>query len=181
MKTILSIFVSCLVVILLTACVSRPVKETQWPAEIPAHAYFVQHFEEDAENKKGQDIDEYLMWVLRFYNGWELYSNGWTKTTAASLQGVKDPLVAQEIKTKMGLIGKGIAGEWAKNKSSRRVLTRHVVVWGNALIESIRRDEELKLINRVLNDLNGLLEYKIGLDEIKAERYYSKDKDDVFS
>ena len=42
-------------------------------------------------------------------------------------------------------------------------------------------DEEVKLINRVLTDLNGLLDKDLDLDEVNADRYYPKDKDDVFS
>ena len=45
-----------------------------------------------------------------------------------------------------------------------------------------KRGEELKLINRVLSDVNNLVAKKIDIDDIKAERYYAKDKDDdVFS
>jgi len=169
--------------LLLTACVSHAPKEDQWPSDMPSRAFFVAAYETDADNKKGQDLDEYLLWVLRFYKGWELYRNGWTQVTSDSLIGVKNPQNAQEIRVKMDLIGSGIASEWAKNKSNRRVLTRHVVVWGNALIESIKRGEpeEIKLINRVLTDLNGLLEKDIDLEEVKAERYYPRDKDDAFS
>ena len=165
---------------LLTSCATRVPQDANWPTDIPSRAFFVAHYESDLENRADQDVDEYLMWVLRFYKGWELYRNGWTKVTEDSLHGVTDPALAQEIKTKMGLIGEGIACEWAKNKKDRRVLTRHVVVWGNALIESIKRDQELALINRVLADLNGLLLNQIALDDVKAERYFPRDGDDVF-
>lgn len=167
---------------LLAGCASKAPKEEHWPADMPSRAFFMAAYEADLENKKGQDAEEYLLWVIRFYKGWELYRNGWTQVTTDSLIGVKDPRNMVEIKTKMDLLGSGIASEWAKNKNDRRVLTRHVVVWGNALVESIKHGEpeEVKLINRVLNDLNGLLEKRIDLDEVKADRYYPKDKDDVF-
>lgn len=171
-----------LLVMLLSACVSQAPKEEHWPGDMPSRAFFVAAYEADTLNKKGQDVEEYLLWVIRFYEGWELYRNGWIQVTSDSLIGVKDPELAREIHRKMNLIGSGIAAEWAKNKSDRRVLTRHVVVWGNALIESIKRGEkeEMKLINRVLSDLNGLLEKNIDLDDVKADRYYPRDKDDVF-
>lgn len=168
--------------LLLTACANRAPKEENWPSDMPSRAFFVAAYEADTVNKEGQDLEEYLLWVIRFYKGWELYRNGWTQVTADALLGVKDPQRAIEIHSKMNLIGSGIACEWAKNKNDRRVLTRHVVVWGNALIESIKHGEleEIKLINRVLNDLNGLLDKNIDLDEVKADRYYARDKDDVF-
>ncbi|RYY73391.1 MAG: hypothetical protein EOO52_18500 [Gammaproteobacteria bacterium] len=165
--------------LLLTACATRPPLEANWPTDIPPREFFIAHYESDLENKTSQDVDEYLLWVIRFYNGWELYRNGWTKVTEDSLHGVNDPSLRQEIRTKMGLIGEGIACEWAKGKKDRRILTRHVVVWGNALIESIKRDQELALINRVLADVNGLLLNQVALDEVKAERYFPRD-DDVF-
>lgn len=165
---------------MLSACANRVPQEANWPKDIPARSFFVAHYEADIENKAGQDVDEYLLWVLRFYQGWELYRNGWTKVTEDSLHGVNDPALAREIRTKMGLIGEGIACEWAKNKKDRRILTRHVVVWGNALVESIKRDQELALINRVLADVNGLLLNQVALDDVKAERYFPRDGDDVF-
>jgi len=164
--------------LLLTACVSRPPQQADWPADIPSREFFVAQYEADEDNKGAEDLDEYLLWVIRFYKGWELYGNGWTKVTQDSLHGVKDPLVAQEIKAKMDLIGQGIASEWPKNKKDRRIYTRHIVVWGNALVESIKRDQELLLINRVLADVNGLISRKVGVDAIKAERYFPRDKDD---
>ena len=165
----------------LTACVSRAPQQADWPTHIPSREFFVARYEADADNKASEDLNEYLLWVVRFYEGWELYSNGWTKVTQDALHGVKDPVAAQEIKTKMDLIGQGIACEWPKNKKDRRIYTRHIVVWGNALIESIKRDQELPLINRVLADVNGLVAYQVGVDEIKAERYFPRDgSDDVF-
>ena len=136
------------------------------------------HYESDLDNKASEELDEYLLWVVRFYEGWELYSNGWTKVTQDSLRGVKDPAVAREIKTKMDLIGQGIALEWPKNKKDRRIYTRHIVVWGNALIESIKRDQELPLINKVLADVNALVACQVRVDDIKAERYFPHDSDD---
>ena len=166
----------------LTACVSRLPDTVVWPKDIPSREFFVAQYEADSLNKKTQDLQEYLLWVLRFYKGWELYSNGWSKVTEDSLHGVTDAALAQEIKADMDQIGVGIACEWAKNKKDRRVLTRHVVVWGNALIESMRRGQaqEIVLVRRVLADLNGLLDTQVDLDEIKPERYFPRDNDDVF-
>ncbi|MES2675680.1 MAG: hypothetical protein V4660_15675 [Pseudomonadota bacterium] len=167
-------------VVLLNACVTHAPKEAQWPTDIPSRSFFVAAYEADLDNKEIQDRDEYLLWVFRFYKGWELYRNGWSQVISDSLIGVTDPVVAQEIKTKMEFIGSTIATEWAKTKKDRRILTRHVVVWGNALIESIKRGERVTLINKVLSDVTGLLSGAIDLDDVKAERYYPKDKDDVF-
>jgi len=166
-------------ILFLSSCVSHPPQQANWPKDIPAREVFVAHFESDLDNKKNEDLDEYLLWVVRFYEGWELYHNGWTKVTVDSLHGVNDPATAAEIKTKMDLIGLGIACEWAKNKKDRRIYTRHIVIWGNALVESIKRNQELPLINRVLSDVNGLVVNKVAIDDIKPERYFPRE-DDIF-
>lgn len=181
MKSRIFYSIIILSMVLLTACVNRPPNASHWPADMPSRDFFVAAFNTDLENKADQKLDDYLLWVVRFYKGWELYRNGWSQVTEDSLIGVTDPALRQEIKTKMDFIGWSIACEWAKSKKDRRILTRHVVVWGNALIESIKRGEELKLINRVVSDVTAILESKIDLDDIKAERYYPKDKDDAFS
>lgn len=180
MKSKIILILTLVGLFLLSACATRSQQASSWPSDMPSREFFVAHYESDVENKDGQDVDEYLLWVLRFYKGWELYSNGWSNVTEDSLHGVTDPVLAQEIRTKMNLIGEGIACEWAKNKKDRRILTRHVVVWGNALIESIKRDQELPLINRVLADVNGLLVNQVAMDDVKAERYFPRDGDDVF-
>ncbi len=46
---------------------------------MPARSVFVAAFNSDLENKKEQELDEYLLWVVRFYQGWELYRNGWVQ------------------------------------------------------------------------------------------------------
>jgi hypothetical protein len=165
---------------LLSGCSTRMTQQANWPKDIPSREFFVAHYEADTVNKEQESVDEYLLWVVRFYKGWELYSNGWTKVTQDSLYGVTDPVLAKEIKTKMDMIGETIACEWPKNKKDRRILTRHIVVWGNALVESIKRGQELNLINRVLADARGLVGNQVAIDDIKADRYFPQDKDDVF-
>ena len=175
------LFVVLVLFSLLSACSSRMTKEAYWPTEIPSREFFVAKYEADIENQNVETLDEYLLWVVRFYEGWELYNNGWTKVTTDSLHGVTDPVLAEKIKTRMDMIGQTIACEWPKNKKDRRILTRHIVIWGNALVESIKRGQELALIDRVLADANGLLVRKIAIDDIKADRYFPRDPaDDVF-
>lgn len=181
MKCRFFLYVVLLSFTLLTACTSHPPKSAQWPRELPSREYFVANYDADIENKKSQDLDEYLMWVLRFYQGWELYHNGWTRVTVDSLRTVTDPVEAEAIKSHMYIIGKNIAGEWAKNKKERRVLTKHVAVWGNALVESIKRGKELALVEKIDIDITNLLAERLSINDIKPERYFPADKDDVFS
>lgn len=180
MKNVIAHIFVIVVVSLLLSCATKPPKQADWPQGMPSRDYFVAMYYTDPENVKVEELDEYLLWIVRFYDGWELYSNGWIKVTKDSIATVKDPQKAAEITHKMNLIGQGIACEWAKGKKDRRILTRHIVVWGNALVESIKRDQEIPLINRVLADVNGLVEKRVAIEDIRAERYFSRDGDDVF-
>ena len=180
MKTVLRSSLLFVSMSLVSACTSHAPKQANWPQGMPSRDYFVAQFESDPVNKQDEELDEYLLWVVRFYEGWELYHNGWIKVTKDSVATVKDAQKAEEITHKMNLIGQGIASEWAKGKKDRRILTRHIVVWGNALVESIKRDQEIPLIDRVLADVNGLVAKEVAIDEIRADRYFPRDGDDVF-
>ena len=78
-KILLSLGLICL--LLLNSCSTASKRLASWPSDMPSREFFVAHYESDLDNKKEQDVDDYLLWVLRFYKGWELYSNGWSKVT----------------------------------------------------------------------------------------------------
>ena len=165
----------------LTACATQKDIAHQWPEGLPALAYFEEVYAQDLRNQQEQTLDEYLVWVKRYYLGWELYRRGWLDVTQDLVNQIDDPALASEVNNKMLAIGRAVAGEWAKKTNTRKIFTRHVAVWGNALVESMNRGEELKLINIVQKDVNQLLADKLSVDAIKADRYYAPDKDDVFS
>ena len=93
---------------------------------------------------------------------------------------MNDPQKAEHVKEKMFLIGKSVSGEWAKKTKQRKIFTRHVAIWDNALVESMMRGEEEVLINSVASDVNNLLAEKLPVEAITADRYYQQDKNDIF-
>ena len=151
-----------------------------WPNEMPSRAYFLNIYEADETNKKIQTQEEYLTWIVRFYSGWELYRRGWIKMTDELVAQVDDRTQVKEIRYKIDRIGRLVSGEWAKKSDTRTIYLRHVSIWGNALLESLDRDEALPLINRVNQDVDDLLAHRINADIITAERYFPADKDDPF-
>jgi hypothetical protein len=163
---------------ILSACAPNQVKESAWSAELPPRNYFLNSYEQDDTNKKKQSQGEYLTWVIRFYEGWELYPRGWNKITQELLMKIKNPQIAQLIKTKMNRAGLLISSEWAKDNHCRTISTRHVALWGNALMKSVDRGESLQLIDRVTADVQGLLARKISADAISADRFYQSYEDD---
>lgn len=174
---------ACLLLVMsLFACTSNKVahQKVPWPSEMPSRAYFLKIYEADEVNKQIQTKEEYLTWIVRFYNGWELYRRGWIKMTNELVAQVEDPSQVKEIRYKIDRIGRLVSGEWAKKSDTRTIYLRHVSVWGNALLESLDRNEALPLINRVNQDVDDLLAHKISADVITAERYFPIDEDDPF-
>jgi hypothetical protein len=151
-----------------------------WPADMPSRAYFVKIYEADEINNKIQKKEEYLTWIVRFYKGWELYRRGWIKMTNELVAQVQDPSQVNEIQYKIDRIGRLVSGEWAKKSDTRTIYLRHVSIWGNALLESLDRNEALPLIDRVNKDVDDLLAHRINADVITAERYFPADEDDPF-
>ena len=166
----------------LFACSSNKIarKTDSWPSNMPSRAYFLEVYEADHANKKVQTQEEYLTWIVRFYSGWELYRRGWIKMTNELIEQVEDPSQVDEIRQKVDRIGRLVSGEWAKKSDTRTIYLRHVSIWGNALLESLDRNEALPLINRVNQDVDDLLAHRIKADVITAERYFPADEDDPF-
>lgn len=164
----------------LFACTSHRTAQHTWPEQIPSRAYFLKVYHADEVNKQIQTEDEYLTWIVRFYNGWELYRRGWTKMSDELVVQVKDPEQVDEIREKIARIGRLVSGEWAKKSDTRTIYLRHVSIWGNALLESLDRDQALPLINRVNKDVDDLLAHKINPDVITADRYFPRDENDPF-
>lgn len=165
-------------IISLQGCAISTVNQTVWPTELPPQSYFEDQYGQDAINANYQAIDQYLIWVMRFYQGWELYPNGWNKVTDDLLFSIKEPEIAQEIEEKMTEIGLLISGEWAKNNETRMINTRHVSIWGNALLKSIEQGETMAIINRVHDDVEDLLAKRISASVITENRFYSEE--DIF-
>lgn len=164
----------------LSGCAHRQLHDDNWPERMPSRDYFVSIYEADADNKAVQTQDEYLTWVLRFYQGWELYRRGWIRMGDELLAQIHNPAEADEIEEKVGRIGRLVAGEWAKKSNTRTIYLRHVSVWGNALLESLDKEQELPLINRINQDVDDLLARRIGKDVITADRYFAQDPDNPF-
>lgn len=164
----------------LSGCVVHKIKESTWPEGLPPRVYFLDNYQQDSANKKIENEDEYLTWVIRFYQGWTLYPNGWNNITKGLLAKLKDRQTADAVKAKMDHLGVVISSEWAKNNKTRLISSRHVSVWGNALMKSLDYGDTLQLIDRVAKDIGDLLEHKIPDDTITAQRYYADDEEIAF-
>ena len=153
---------------------------SQWPQDIPARAEFEAYYAADARNQAIQSEREYLTWILRFYEGWQLYSDGWNDLVPSVLSEVEDPLERAELRAELYDAGRFIASEWAKDVDSRKVRTRQLSIWGNALREAIVRDDASAMVRQIVQDVDALMAQRITHVQITSDRYYAEDENDVF-
>ncbi|MGH1486763.1 MAG: hypothetical protein ACRBCI_11125 [Cellvibrionaceae bacterium] len=169
---LLSLMLSSLA--LFTACSSTPTNlgADNWSEDLPPKSYFSAHYQQDSQQKYISTEENYLLWVKRFYFGWELYGRGWLKATNELVETLPNKNDRKEAKEKSLLIAKLVAPEWAKDKQYRVINTRHLIIWGNALNESTIKKEQLLILDRILRDVNTLLDRKIQPKDIASNRYY---------
>lgn len=166
-----SLLASMLLALVAASCARAPVQPVEWPDDLPPISHYHQIYDQDEENQAAQSRTKYLEWVVRFYHGWKLHQDGWHATTRDVLHGIEDGPGKQRLKRKMAHLGRMISGEWAKNSRSRRIRSRQLSVWGQALLDSIERGDEETLIDQVTHDVGALLSGDLDPAEITLARY----------
>ena len=125
-SVVLALFVS---VLMLQGCSTTPgISGGGWPAGIPEQAYYQDSFRADVENQQWQTEQDYMRWVVRFYEGWALYPRGWkwlSEEVDGTLAEEKKPHMSQI----MASLGERISAEWSKDRRSRTVNTTHLMIW----------------------------------------------------
>jgi hypothetical protein len=164
------IFCWCL---LMPGC-SNNVKQDPWPDDMPERSYFEQQYRADAENESRQSLSDYLLWVQRFYRGWSVYPDGWN-TISRSLLNVSSSGELATIDSELKILGKRIAAEWAKDNAIRKIASKHVLIWGQALQMSVAKHEVRLILQKVAADVAGLLNRNISGDMITASRFYAEE------
>ena len=167
-----------LLMLLVSGCAEYPIKTSSWPDTMPSNETFLANYQQDGVNANLQSLDEYLLWVKRFYQGWELYPNGWITLSDNVARKLQEPLLARAVKEKLRNLGVVIAAEWAKNNETRRITTQQVSVWGNALLNSLQHGETLSILERVAQDVEDLLANRISPEQITENRFYAEE--DIF-
>ncbi len=161
----------------LSGCAINKPQESSWPNELPPRAYFLDQYQQDITNKSIQSQEEYLLWIVRFYKGSDLYPNGWHNITQDIVLKLKNSPTTDNVQAKLDQLGLLISEEWAKNNKTRMINSLHVSVWGNALLKSLEQNETLHLIDRVTSDVDDLLARKLPVETILAERYYVQEEE----
>lgn len=164
--------------VILTGCAGIGEAKLTWEADLPSQQYFLDAYDRDPTNAKNQSLDQYITWVTRFYQGWELYPEGWHIITRNIIVSIKQQELLPEIQDKMQRLGLLISAEWAKDNQSRQINTRHVSIWGNALLKSLEHGETLSMLNRITTVVEDLLAKRISATVITENRFYAEE--DIF-
>lgn len=166
----------CLVVAaLLGGCTStKPLSGKTWHDQLPPKQYFIDYYNAHSNKPESYSIDEYLMWVERFYLGWELFSRGWLKATDELVATLEDPGEQAQAKQLSFDLGKIVSAEWALENDIRKVNSQHLSIWGNALMESMTRQEQLLMLNKILADAKAVVNESLPAKEFHSERYYAQ-------
>lgn len=166
----------------LAACsLFRPATDSQaWPEDLPDRAYFEAIYEADSANQKLQSKQAYLTWIIRFYQGSALYQRGWNDLVPDVVEGIEPEAQQQALEQQLHVIGKKIAGDWAKDNSVRQITTAHLATWGQAMNESVVHNEQVELVQQIARDVERLLQNTLSPQAIVASRYYPEDEGDVF-
>lgn len=157
-----------LVAALLAGCVAAPPEEA-WPEYIPERARFVELWRADAENRAAQDVDEYLAWVVRFYEGLRPIALPWRDITAAVVADLEGDERAEAI-ARMERLGLRISGEWAKENELRVIDTGMLSLWG-AVMLGVETPERLAAMDMIAQDVGGLLNESLAPAAINEQRY----------
>jgi len=154
-------------------CSAAVVRQSAWPETLPPQTGFTERYEQDRQTAELQSREQYLTWVERFYQGWDMYPNGWSQISRDLAVKIADPSAKMKVETKLRHLGIVIAAEWAKDNTVRRITTRHVAIWGNALRKSAEPAEILEIVDLVLDDVDNLLNHRMAADTIAENRFYA--------
>ena len=146
-----------------------------WPAELPEAHSFLVAWRADAANRALQQENDYLQWVQRFYKGGNLVP-GWLAVSEQVLQRLNTAEQAS-VGGRLQQLGMRIGAEWAKDNAARRINTRMVGVWRDALLEALRREDLEAFLLLLEGDVTALLSARLEADDILFERYYTDEFD----
>ena len=156
---------------LVACCASTPPPAEDWPRSIPPRANYEQLHARDATNGEIESLDEYLVWVTRFYAGWGPFPYGWNAMSEAALEAVPEERYALVV-AKLDYLGQLISGEWAKARARTRIPSRALSAWAQAMNEAIERGEVEALLDRAIEDVQSVLAGNLDGDAIRLDRYY---------
>lgn len=168
-----------LALLLLAGCSS--VNQEQWPQQLPPRSHYLDAYANDHTNQQYQSRQDYLKWVVNFYQGTVLYRRGWNQMIDEVKQTLTDQEQQNLAERRLREIGKQISTEWAKNRKARKINSRHVYVWGNSLLTAVANGTLFPYMEQVAIDVNAILNDQLEGDAVVESRYFAEDPNDAFN
>ncbi len=161
------------VIILLSAlsasCMSSRILE-QWPEDIPEQRHFRSLYQDDKINAQLQSEIEYLTWVSRFYQGWEMMPIGWDDISGSVLVDL-EPAQHRYLNRKLSRIGVQISGEWAKDNSVREIDSRMLSLWAGVMQADFSAQYRVRAVDLIAQDVALLLQGALAPEAVDEYRY----------
>ncbi|MCH2347955.1 MAG: hypothetical protein MK299_11300 [Pseudomonadales bacterium] len=154
----------------LTLCACRNTDLPNWPSELPEQHYFVSAYQSDINNTAAQSQQEYLQWVLSFYEGNLVVPTGWLYIQNLVVRSAQ-PELKEKLELHLTTLGGKIAAEWAKANEHRTIDSRMLGIWGSVLQLAEGPEQQQKTIQLIGEDVNALLEKDLLAAEIQDVRY----------
>tara|TARA_R100001377_G_scaffold52954_2_gene31096 strand:- start:769 stop:1338 length:570 start_codon:yes stop_codon:yes gene_type:complete len=156
-------------VALLAGCMSSAILE-QWPEQIPQQSYFQRLYREDGGNQERQSEVEYLVWVARFYEGWEMMPIGWRDISDSVLVDL-EPVQYRTVDGHLERIGAQISGEWAKDNEVRQIDSRMLSLWAGVMQAEYSAAYRIAAVQVIARDVDDILRGALPMEQITEDRY----------
>lgn len=170
-----------LLALFMVACASKPSDEN-WPGDLPERKLFVDAYlkNKNIEKASSAEIENHLIWIIRFYQGTVLYPNGWNRVSDRFLASMENMQAKQEMKQRLEKLGVRIANEWAQDNSVRLINSTNVATWGSALRTAAETNDQIDFVTAVERDVELLIEGLLKSNEVDYQRYYPEEDYDNF-
>lgn len=163
------LFAVVLLSLVLSACAQRSDLRA-WPADLPPQQHFLRLYAADIPNQALQTQQQYLEWVLRFYEGSEFMALGWNAIAESVLMDLSDAQ-RRQLSGQLDALGQAISGEWAKDNQVRRIDTAMLSLWGSVMQADLAPEYRLHAVAMILEDVAELLSARLAPEHVHEQRY----------
>ena len=154
--------------LIFTSCLAPDI--SNWPENIPPQSSFDEAYLDDSANQQLQSREEYLEWILSFYEGNLAYPSGWLDVEAIVLNSIATE-GARPMASQLSELGYSIGAEWAKHNRLRLIDSRMLALWGSTLQLAENIQHQTQSIELISTDVEGILSGRMSNSEIDEARY----------
>ena len=162
----LTVLLFCLA---LSACAARQSSDV-WPADLPPQRHFLGLYAADLSNQAFQSQQEYLDWVVRFYEGSEYMALGWNAIAESVLVDLA-PEQRATLAAQLAALGAAISGEWAKDNRVRQIDTAMLSLWGSVMQADFAPAYRMSAVAMIREDVSSLLNNVLAPERVDEQRY----------